>query len=152
MIMTVRMQNPASFVPQAGELLMTLGKLGAEYGVDEKTLELTHLRVSQLNGCGWCLEFGLRNAKKSGLTDSQLIQLPGWREATVYSDAERAALDLAEHMTRMADRPDPVPDPVWDAAAAQFGEKELAGLVVWIATTNLYNRINVTTRQVPGSW
>lgn len=150
--MTARIKNPATFVPKAAQVLMALGKIGAEYGVPEKILELTHLRVSQINGCAWCLEYGRQNAPQVGLTDAQLFQLAGWRDAEVFSDAERAALDLAEHMTRLADRPDPVPDPVWEAAAAQFGDQELAGLVVWIATTNLYNRINVTTRQVPGTW
>ncbi|SDS14800.1 alkylhydroperoxidase AhpD family core domain-containing protein [Microlunatus soli] len=150
--MTARMKNPATFLPQAAELLMALGKIGADFGVDEATLELTHLRVSQINGCAWCLEFGRHNARTSGLTDSQLIQLAGWADATIFSDAQRAALALAEHMTRMADRSNAVPDAIWDEAARHYGEKELAGLVVWIATTNLYNRINVTTRQIPGTW
>lgn len=150
--MTARMKNPATFLPQATDALVALGKIGTEYGLPEATLELTHLRVSQINGCAWCLEFGRQNARKSGLTDSQLIQLAGWADATIFSDAERAALALAEHMTRMADRSDPVPDEIWSQAAQHYGEKELAGLVIWIATTNLYNRINVTTKQVPGTW
>lgn len=150
--MTARMKNPATLLPQATELLMGLGKIGTQYGIDEATLELTHLRVSQINGCAWCLELGRQNAGRSGLTDSQVIQVAGWSDAAIFSDAQRAALALAEHMTRMADRSDAVPDAIWDEAARHYGEKELAGLVVWIATTNLYNRINVTTKQVPGTW
>ncbi|HEY9293796.1 MAG TPA: carboxymuconolactone decarboxylase family protein [Microlunatus sp.] len=150
---TSRMKNPATLVPEAAmQALTTLGQVAQEYGVEPKILELTHMRVSQINGCAACLGFSLRNARNTGLTDSQLIQLAAWREAVIFSDAERSALDLAEHMTRMADRSDPVPDAVWDAAAQHFGDKELAGLVVWIATANLYNRINVTTHQLPGSW
>jgi AhpD family alkylhydroperoxidase len=151
--LTSRMKNPAALVPEAAmQALTTLGQAAQEYGVEPKILELTHLRASQINGCAACLGFSLRNARSTGLTDSQLIQLAGWRESTLFSEAERSALDLAEHMTRMADRSDPVPDPVWDEAARHFGEKELAGLVVWIATANLYNRVNVTTHQQPGSW
>ncbi|QDP98932.1 carboxymuconolactone decarboxylase family protein [Microlunatus elymi] len=147
------MKNPAGLVPEAAmQALITLGQGAEEYGVAPKILELTHLRVSQINGCAACLGYSMRNARTVGLTDSQLIQLAGWHESTLFSAPERAALDLAEHMTRMADTSDPVPDKIWDEASEHFGEKELAGLVVWIATANLYNRINVTTRQQPGSW
>jgi AhpD family alkylhydroperoxidase len=151
--MTARMKNPATFLPDVTQALVTLGQsLPENGGVDLAILELVHQRVSQINGCAWCLDYGARNSEGSEITKDQTIQLPAWRDAVVFSDAQRAALDLAEHMTRFADRMDPVPDAVWNAAAEQFDEKQLATLVVWVATTNLYNRINVTTRQVPGTW
>ena len=75
-----------------------------------------------------------------------------WREAPYFSDAERAALALAEAATRLADRPDPVPDQVWDAAVGHYDEKGLAAVILMIAVTNLFNRLNATTRQVAGAW
>jgi AhpD family alkylhydroperoxidase len=132
--------------------LTTLGTAAQQHGLPPRVAELTHLRVSQINGCAWCLDYGQRNSAEAGITPGEIAILSGWREATTFSDSERAALDLAEHMTRMADSSDPVPDPVWDAVADEFGEKELSLLVTWIATTNLYNRINVTIRRVPGTW
>lgn len=107
--------------------------------------------VSQINGCSWCLNSGLQNAKKSGETDERLITLAGWRDAPYFTDDERAALLLAEHMTRLADSSDPVPDAVWDQVADLYDEKALAALITWIGMTNLFNRFNVTTRQVAGT-
>lgn len=132
--------------------LAALGSLPQTYGLPARIAELTHLRVSQINGCAWCLNYGLANADAAKITMAEIAQLPGWRELESLSQAERAALDLAEHMTRMGDATDPVPDPVWDAAAEEFSEQQLALLVTWIATVNLYNRINVTIRRVPGTW
>jgi AhpD family alkylhydroperoxidase len=152
MIMTARMKNPATFHPDVLQALIALGRLGRTGAVPETTLELTHLRVSQINGCASCIHSGIRNARRIGVDEDQLGLLAAWPESPAFSEAERAALDLAEHMTRMGDRSDPVPDPVWQRAAAHYDEQGLATLVLWIATTNLYNRINVTTRQTPGAW
>jgi len=121
-------------------------------GVDRATLQLVHLRASQINGCSPCVDGGARTARKSGETEERLATVAAWREAPYFSDAERAALALAEAATRLADRPDPVPDEIWDAAAAHYGEKQLAAIVLTIAVTNLFNRINATTRQVAGAW
>ena len=150
--MAARIANLSSMYPEIMQHLGALGMAGESYGLDPAVLELTHLRASQLNGCSWCLDFGLKGAREAGLTDAQLIQIAGWRDAKVFSPAQRAALDLAEHMTRLADQFDAVPDDVWASAAEQFDDRQLAGLVVWIATTNLYNRINVTLRREPGTW
>jgi alkylhydroperoxidase family enzyme len=87
-----------------------------------------------------------------GETDERLFALPGWREAPYYTDAERAALALTEAVTRLADRPDPVPDEIWAEAARHFDEPALAGLVLAIANQNLWNRLNVATGQVAGAW
>lgn len=150
--LTPRMKNPATLVPGALQALMGLGALVQGQGVPEATLELVHLRVSQINGCGWCIEFGLRQARKAGESEDRLASVPAWRESPYLSDAECAAIELAESMTRLADSADGVPDAVWERAARHYDEQALAALVLYIGTTNLYNRLNVTTRQVPGTW
>jgi AhpD family alkylhydroperoxidase len=121
-------------------------------GVPQATLGLVHLRASQINGCSPCVDGGVKSARKAGETEDRLATVAAWREAPYFTDAERAALALAEAATRLADRPDPVPDQVWDAAAAHYDEKGLAAIVLMIAMTNLFNRLNVTTRQVAGAW
>ena len=150
--MEPRMTNPAGLLDQSATkgIFAVVNAVHAQ-GVPEATLELVHLRVSQINGCSWCLNYGLQNAKKAGESDERLMTLAGWRDAPYFTEDERAALLLAEHMTRLADSLDPVPDVVWDEVADRYDEKALAALVLWIATTNLFNRINVTTRQVAGT-
>ena len=108
-----------------------------------------HLRASQINGCSFCVDFGVKHAKQDGETDDRLHAVAAWREMPYFTDAERAALALAEAVTRLDDR-DPVPDSVWDEAARHYDEKQLAGLVLWISTTNLFNRANIATRQPAG--
>jgi alkylhydroperoxidase family enzyme len=98
------------------------------------------------------VDSGARSAKKAGETDERLFAVAAWREAPYYTDAERAALALAESATRLSDRPDPVPDEVWDEAARHYDEQQLAAIILMIATTNLFNRLNATTRQVAGAW
>jgi len=120
-------------------------------GVPGPTMELAHLRASQINGCSPCVYSGAISAKKAGERDERLFAVAAWRETELFSEAERAALALAESVTRLADRPDPVPDEIWDEAARHFDEKQLAGLVLWIATSNLFNRLNATTKQPAGA-
>jgi len=148
-----RMKNPAMIIPEAMAPLQDLGQLlGQLQGTPARALSLAMLRASQLNGCALCLDGACRLLKQLGETDERLLAVSAWRESTRFSPAERAALALAEAMTRLSDRTDPVPDAVWDEAARQFQERELALLVLGIATENLYNRINVTTRQVAADW
>jgi len=149
--MEARMPNPAR-VLGAMEPFQALFKAVHAGGADPATLELVHLRASQINGCSACVDSGARSARKAGETEERLATVAAWREAPYFSDAERAALALAEAATRLADRPDPVPDEVWDAAAAHYDEKGLAAIVFMIALTNLFNRVNATTRQVAGAW
>ena len=149
--MEARMTNPA-MVLGATEPIQALFKAIYAGGVDPATLELVHLRTSQINGCSACVDYGAKAARKAGETDERLATVVAWREAPYFSDAERAALALAEAATRLADRPDPVTDEVWDAAAAHYDEKGLAAIVLMIAVTNLFNRLNATTRQVAGAW
>lgn len=149
---TPRAKNPALLVPGALKALPELGKLAHGQGVPATTLELVHLRVSQINGCGWCIEYGMRQARKAGESEDRLASVAAWRESPYLSEAECAAIELAEAMTRLADAPDGVPDAVWDRAAEHWGEQALAALVLHVGVTNLFNRLNVTTRQVPGTW
>ena len=149
--MEARMTNPA-MVLGATEPIQALFKAIYAGGVDPATLELVHLRTSQINGCSACVDSGAKAARKAGETAERLATVVAWREAPYFSDAERAALALAEAATRLADRPDPVSDEVWDAAAAHYDEKGLAAIVLMIAVTNLFNRLNATTRQVAGAW
>jgi AhpD family alkylhydroperoxidase len=149
--MTARMNNPASILPGALEGIQSIIKAAHGAGVPRSTMELAHLRASQVNGCSPCVYSGAISAKKAGESDERLFAVAAWRETDLFSDAERAALALAECMTRLADRPDPVPDEVWNEAAKHFDEKQMAGLVLWVATTNLFNRLNATTKQPAGA-
>ncbi|MFE0772108.1 carboxymuconolactone decarboxylase family protein [Streptomyces sp. NPDC058861] len=145
-----RMTNPAYVLPDAGPAIQGLVKATRQGGVAEEILELVHLRASQINGCGFCVDYGVKNARKAGVSDEKLFAVSAWRESPHFSDEERAALALAEHATRIADSTDAVPDPVWDAAADHFDEKQLASIVMMIGLTNLFNRLNVTVRQPAG--
>jgi AhpD family alkylhydroperoxidase len=146
------MKNVAKIVPEAVQAVQALAALAEKGGVPEKTLGLVHLRVSQINGCAVCIDGGFRKAKKSGETDERLFAVAAWRDAPYFSDSERAALALAESVTRLSDRADPVPDEIWNDAARHFDERALAGLLLAIATVNVFNRLNVATRQVAGEW
>lgn len=149
--MQARMKNPAALLPGSIEAIQALMAAIYKAGTPAKTLHLTHLRVSQINGCSFCVDGGVKHAKSAGESDERLFAATAWRESPHFSDAERAALALAEAMTRLADSNDPVPDHVWEDAARHHDESALAGLVVAIAVTNLFNRINVTTRQIAGA-
>jgi AhpD family alkylhydroperoxidase len=145
-----RMKNPAAVLPGAGQAIQALMAVPGKGGVPASTLELVHLRASQINGCSSCVNSGSQTARKAGETDERLFTVAAWREAPYFTEAERAALALTEAVTRLSDRTDPVPDEVWDEATRYYDEKGLAGLIMMIATTNLFNRLNVTTRQVAG--
>jgi AhpD family alkylhydroperoxidase len=149
--MQARMNNPAMVIPDAMNALLALTKATRNGSVPEKTLELVHLRASQINGCSFCVDFGARSAKKAGETDERLFAVAAWREAPYWTSAERAALALTEAVTRLADRADPVPDAIWNEAARHYDEQGLASLILTIATTNLFNRLNATTRQIAGA-
>jgi AhpD family alkylhydroperoxidase len=145
------MRNPADVLPEAVKPLQSLYMTIQGSGVPAKTLGLVHLRASQINGCAMCLDTGVRHAKQAGETDERLHAVAAWRESPHFDEAECAALALAEATTRIADEPEAVSDAIWDEAAKHYDEKKLGGLVLCIAQTNLFNRVNVTTRQVAGS-
>lgn len=150
--MEARMKNPAMVLPGAIETMQALSKIAEQGGVPQRTLELVHLRASQINGCSVCLDMHARLLKKAGETDERLFTVAAWRDAPFFTDAERAALALTEATTRLSDRPDPVPDEIWNEAARHYDEKRLAALVIAIATINVWNRLNVATRQIAGEW
>ncbi|MFZ1992755.1 MAG: carboxymuconolactone decarboxylase family protein [Solirubrobacteraceae bacterium] len=121
-------------------------------GVPETTLLFVALRASQINGCSVCCDMHSRELKAAGEPDERIFTLAAWREASYFSDAERAALALTEAATRLADRSDPVSDEVWEQAARHYDDAQLAALVLAIASINAWNRINAATRQIAGEW
>ncbi|MBY3568450.1 carboxymuconolactone decarboxylase family protein [Rhizobium laguerreae] len=150
--MQERMGNPALVLPAAMQALNALSKVPAESGLSPKLLELVNLRASQINGCSVCIDGHWRIARKHGETDERLFAVAGWRDAPYYSDAERAALALTEALTRLCDRADPVPDDIWDEATRHYDGRSLAALVIAIANINVWNRLNIATRQIAGAW
>ncbi|HKN99808.1 MAG TPA: carboxymuconolactone decarboxylase family protein [Pseudonocardiaceae bacterium] len=150
--MEALMQNPALVLPDVTKGIQAVVKAVRNGSVPASTLELVHLRASQINGCTFCVDMGMRGAKKAGETDERLWSVAVWREATCFTEAERAALALTEAVTRLPDRgADAVSDELWAEVTKHFDEKAAATLIVWIATTNLFNRLNATVRQPPGS-
>ena len=145
-----RITNPALAVPGALDALQALNKAISRVRISPGLLELMHLRASQINGCGVCAVQHPKLARKLGESDDRIFAVAAWRDAPFFTDAERAALALTEAATRLADTPDPVPDDVWEDAARHYDEQELAALVLAIASINVWNRLNVATRQVAG--
>ena len=146
-----RMPSPAFAVPGAGQPLLALGSAAKNAGVPATTIDLINLRASQINGCSVCVLMHSRDLRRAGESDERIDTVAGWRDAPFYSDAERAALALAEAVTRLPDRADPVPDDVYDAAAAHWDTPQLAALILAVSVVNLWNRINLATRQQAGS-
>ena len=154
--MQPRMESPALSIPGTLDALQALSKAASEAaaaaGVPRTTLELIGLRASQINGCAVCLDMHGRGARKAGETDERLFTLAAWRETPYFTEAERAALALAEAGTRLADRADPVPEELLQEASKHYDEQALAALVVSIAAINTWNRLNVISGQVTGEW
>jgi AhpD family alkylhydroperoxidase len=150
--MQARMKSPALTLPGAREALLSIVKTTETCGVPRATLELVHMRVGQINGCSVCVDMHSRALEKLGEASTRVFMLAAWREAPYYTEAERAALALAEAATRLSDQTDAVPDEVWKRAAEHFTEAALGALVMSIALANLWNRLNVPTRQVTGDW
>jgi AhpD family alkylhydroperoxidase len=149
--MEARMTHPVMVVPDAMQALLALNKATHKALGKAVNAELVHLRASQINGCSVCVDMHSRELKAKGESDERIWAVGAWRETPFFTEAERAALDLTEAVTRLSDRPDPVPDDVWTAAAKHFDEAELAGLVLAIASINVWNRLNAATRQIVGS-
>ena len=154
--MQSRITNPAISVPGALEALQALNKaateVAAKEGVPHSTIDLVHMRASQINGCAVCLDMHSRSARGHGVSDEKLHTLAGWRDTPYFDESERAALALTEAGTRLADRAEPVPDDVYGAAAKHFSDAALGALVVQIAAINAWNRLNVISGQVTGEW
>jgi alkylhydroperoxidase family enzyme len=138
------MKNPAMILSGTMEALQALAKSAQQSGISQRTLDLAHLRASQINGCSVCVDMGFR-FKKPDETEQRLFAVAAWRDAPYFDDAERAALALTEAVTRLSDRENPVPDDVWEEASRHYAERALAALILWIAATNVWNRLNVST-------
>ena len=146
--MEARMKSTPN--PDVYTAIQHLNKAMHAGGVDPIVLELVHLRASQINGCSPCVFAGIASAKKQGETDERLHNVVTWRETPFFTDQERAALALAEAATRLQDGAPGVTDEIWDAAAAHFDEAQLSAIILNIAMTNFFNRINRTVREQAG--
>ncbi|MFG3437772.1 carboxymuconolactone decarboxylase family protein [Nonomuraea sp. NPDC047897] len=141
--------------PFAGKIfkyLAAAGKAVTESTLPVATQHLVTLRASQINGCGFCVDMHAKDAAHAGESAVRVNLVAAWREATVFTDAERAALELAEQGTRIADAAGGVTDEAWAAAAEHYDEDQLVALVCLIAFINAANRINVVTRQPAGHY
>ena len=148
-------ENPIA--PKFVKYLNSAGKVVTDSALPRSTQELVKIRASQINGCGMCTDMHTKDAAAAGETQQRLNLVAAWRDATVFTEAERAALELAEEGTRIADAAGGVPDEVWARAAQHYDEEQLGALVALIAVINTYNRFNVIIRQPagdyqPGQW
>lgn len=142
--------NPVAM--QAIKGLNLVNKAVADSDLPAATQELVKIRASQINGCGFCLDMHTKDAAHAGEDVQRLHLVAAWREATVFTEAERAALELVEQGTRLADSAGGVTDEAWANAAKHYDEDQLAALVGLIALINAYNRVNVITRQPAGGY
>ncbi|CCK29777.1 4-carboxymuconolactone decarboxylase domain-containing protein [Streptomyces davaonensis JCM 4913] len=130
----------------------TAAKAVADSTLPDSTAELVKIRASQINGCGFCTDMHTKDAVAAGETHQRLHLVATWREATVFTEPERAALELAEQGTRIADAAGGVPAEVWENAAKHYDEEQLGALVAIIALINTYNRVNVILQQPAGDY
>jgi AhpD family alkylhydroperoxidase len=155
--MDARLSYANTVATKFAQAINTAGAVVTHSALPAATQELVKIRASQINGCGACTDMHTKDAAHSGETAVRLNLVAVWREATVFTEAERAALELVEQGTRIADVPGAVTDDAWRNAEKHFGEEQLGALVSLIALINFYNRINVLVRQpagdyVPGQW
>jgi AhpD family alkylhydroperoxidase len=150
--MQARLNQPALLLPEAMQALQSLAASIENSGLPQRTVELVHMRVSQINGCGVCLYGGAIKLKREGETDERLATIASWRDTPFFSEAERAALALAESVTHLDNHADPVPDAVWNEAARHYDDKQLAALLIAISNINTWNRLNIATKQIAGDW
>jgi AhpD family alkylhydroperoxidase len=146
--------NPHGTVlgPKFGKHIVAAGKVVVDSTLPVLTQELVKIRASQINGCGGCLDMHTKEAAHAGETQVRLNLVAAWRETTVFTDAERAALELTEQGTRLADAAGGVTDEAWADAAKHYDEEQLMALVSLIAVINAFNRLNVITRQRGGDY
>ncbi|MFF4954936.1 carboxymuconolactone decarboxylase family protein [Streptomyces chattanoogensis] len=138
--------------PKALKYVMAAGKELREMPLPAATQELVALRVSQINGCAACIDMHTKEAAAAGETSVRLSLVAVWREATVFTEAERAALELAEEGTRVADAAGGVDDEVWARAARHYDEEQLTALVMLVSFMNMANRLNIITQQPAGNY
>ena len=134
----------------AGRQYAAMFRLSTAVEIDHELRGLVDIRASQLNGCAFCLDMHWRDARAAGEPEQRLYMLDSWRESTLYSEREQAALELCEAITMITNGH--VADEVWERARAVFDEHELSQLVVAITAINAWNRLNITTRLEPGHY
>lgn len=127
-----------------------LGSYLAKSSIEQSLLNLMYYRVSQINGCAYCLDMHSKDLRANGETEQRLYMMTAWREAPFYSDRERAAFAWAEVVTRVADGP--VADEIYEEARNQFSEEELIELTLAVITINGWNRINIAFHTPAGSY
>ena len=138
--------NPFTAAPEGVAALRGVEAYIAKCGLDHRLIDLVKTRVSQINGCAYCLHMHTEDARKLGESEKRLYLLPAWHESSLYTERERAALAWAEALTNIADTR--APDDVYDEARRHFSEKELADLSIVIAMINAWNRLSIGTRAV----
>jgi AhpD family alkylhydroperoxidase len=143
--------HSSAVMAKFGKYLVSAAQAVKDSGLPAATQELVKLRASQINGCAFCTDMHAKDAAAAGETQLRLNLVAAWREATVFTEAERAALDLTEQGTRIADSAG-VTDEAWANAAKQYDDEQLAALVALIAEINAWNRLNVITRQPGGNY
>ncbi|USK42337.1 carboxymuconolactone decarboxylase family protein [Cytobacillus oceanisediminis] len=139
------MQQSPEFVNK----MMALSNAEKESSIEEKIRHLVHIRASQMNGCGFCLDMHIKEAKIHGERELRLYHIPIWRESTLFSPRERAALEWTEVLTKLPAHG--VPDDIYDSVREQLSEKELSDLTFSIMAINAWNRISIAFKNVPGS-
>jgi AhpD family alkylhydroperoxidase len=132
------------------QAMLGLEKYLHECGLEESLLHLIKLRASQINGCAYCIDMHWKDLRSIGEEEQRLYGLDAWEESPYYTDRERAALAWTEAVTKI--REGHAPDEVYEEAAKQFTEKELADLTLAIATINAWNRLSIAARTVPGTY
>jgi AhpD family alkylhydroperoxidase len=132
--------------------LISAGKALSDSALPAATQELVEIRASQINGCAVCIDMHTKDAAHAGESQQRLHLVAVWREAEVFTEAERAALELTEQGTRLADAAGGVTDEAWANAAKHYDDEQLGALVALIAGINAWNRINVITRQPAGDY
>ncbi len=146
-----------SVASKFAKYINSAGRVITDSTLPAATQELVKIRASQINGCGFCTDMHTKDAAHAGEDPVRLNLVAAWRDATVFTEAERAALELAEQGTRIADAAGGVTDEAWANAARHFDEDQLGALVSLIALINVYNRMNVIIRVPagdyrPGQW
>ncbi|MBO2446482.1 carboxymuconolactone decarboxylase family protein [Actinomadura barringtoniae] len=149
--MEARMKNPAYVLPDALKGIQNIFKGINQGGISQELQELVGLRASQINGCSACTLAHVQSLRKAGSSEERIATVAAWREAPFFTEAEQAALELTEHVTRMADRSGKaVSDELWDRVADHYDEKELSAIILTITVTNMFNRLNATIEEPAG--
>jgi AhpD family alkylhydroperoxidase len=136
--------------PNVVKAMLGLHKPISQSGLEKKLLDLVYFRVSQINGCAFCLDMHSKDLRAEGESEQRLYVLEAWRESPFYSDRERAALAWAEAVTTLSGKD--VPDDVYEQARAQFSEAELVNLTLAVIAINGWNRLNISFHTTPGTY